>query len=79
MDNGDNFDPVFNLSDNSGNSTVPEISVAGRDVYIVWQDTSQGNNDIFFRRSIDGGASFEPTQNISNNTGTSRDHDISVS
>lgn len=39
MDSGDNFEPVINLNNNSGDSSVPEISISGIDVYVAWQDT----------------------------------------
>ena len=79
MDSGDSFGPVINLSTNSGNSTVPDISNSGMDVYVVWQDTDLGNNEIFFRRSMDNGDNFDATLNISNNIGTSQLPQVAVS
>ena len=69
MDSGDNFEPVINLSNNSGDSSVPEISISGIDVYVAWQDTGPGSNDIFFIRSEDRGSIFDATQNISDSAG----------
>jgi hypothetical protein len=36
-------------------------------VHIVWQE----NNEIFYRRSTDGGTTFEDAKNLSNNPGRS--------
>lgn len=47
---GDSFDEVINLSNNSGNSGPPQVtSGSGRDVYVVWSDTTTGSGDIYFR------------------------------
>jgi hypothetical protein len=37
------------LSNNAGISVNPQISSSGTNVYAVWQDSSPGNDDIFFR------------------------------
>ena len=49
--------------------------------YTVWQNQASNNKtyDIFFKRSIDGGASFGDTINLSNDTGDSTDPDIASS
>jgi hypothetical protein len=36
---------------------------------MVWQDDTTGNDEILYRRSTDGGASFDPAINLSNNPG----------
>jgi hypothetical protein len=71
-DLGANFAATENLSNNVGDSSVPDISASGTNVYVVWQDFAPGNNDLFFTRSADGGATFDSAQNISDNSGTSR-------
>src|SRR5919107_1325328 len=60
------------LSDTPGNSTDPRIALYNNNVYVVWSDDSTGNGDIYFKRSVDNGTTFDSTNNISkNNTGTS--------
>ena len=39
-------------------------SPAGRAVYAVWADNTNGNTDIFFTRSTDGGATFGAVTNL---------------
>ncbi len=70
-DNGANFEPTINLSNNSGDSESPEIIASGSNVYIIWRDSSPGNFDIFFKATNDYGASFGSTINLSNNKGNS--------
>ena len=60
------------LSNTPGNSTDPKIALYKNNVYIAWSDDSTGNGDIYFKRSVDNGTTFDSTNNISkNNTGTS--------
>ena len=50
---------AINLSNNTGNSVVPQIAVSGSNVYVTWHDdTPAGNNDIFFAVSNNNGTSF---------------------
>jgi hypothetical protein len=80
-DGGDTFSsPPINLSNNTGSSLDPQIAVSGSNVYVVWADQTTGDRDIYYIRSIDGGASFFTFKNLSeNNTGRSDDPQIAVS
>ena len=69
--NGSGFSGTRNLSNNTGNSELPQIAAAGGNVYVVWQDNSNGNNDILFKRSRNNGSGFSGTRNLSENTGNS--------
>src|SRR5215211_6069824 len=77
-DNGTSFNGIENLSNNSGQSDKPQIAAVGTNVYVVWRDNSSGNNDIYFKRSSDNGNSFSTTDNLSNNTGSSTDPQITA-
>src|SRR4051794_28702615 len=57
------------ISDNDGFSGYQQIAVSGNNVYVVWEDIRNGgDNDIFFKRSPDGGASFsEKPMDLSDN------------
>jgi hypothetical protein len=70
-DGGATFGPTINLSVNDNFSGDPGIAVLHNTVHIVWNDATPGNLDVFYRRSTDGGTSFESTQNLSNNAGLS--------
>src|SRR5215211_3796019 len=61
-----------NLSNNPGNSTDAQIAVYQNNVYVVWSDATTGNGDIYFKRSVDNGTTFDEIGNVStNNTGSS--------
>jgi hypothetical protein len=62
-----------NLSNNPGNSTDARVAVHGNNVYVVWTDDTTGNEDIYFKRSVDNGTTFGSTENLSNNPGNSTD------
>ncbi len=70
-DNGTTFSKPINLSNNTGLSISPFISVPhdGNDnLYLVWQDNYNGNFDILFTKSTDNGTTFSKPINLSNRT-----------
>ena len=71
LDNGTSFGTIENLSNDNGKSYGAHIVISGNNVYVVWNDNSTGNGDIYFKRSADNGTSFSSTQNISHNPGNS--------
>ncbi|MGD1837380.1 MAG: sialidase family protein [Nitrososphaeraceae archaeon] len=77
-DNGITFSEPDNISNTDGDSTLPRIATSGYNVYIVWEDETPGNNDIFFSFSTNNGQSFSQPDNISNNDGASDDPMISA-
>jgi hypothetical protein len=76
-DNGNSFAPALNLSNNNGTSELPQIAVQGNNVYVVWQDNTTGNYDIYLQRTLSNGTKFKD-QNLSNNNGTSELPQIAV-
>jgi len=58
------------------NSVIPLVtsSADGKTVYVFWEDdlTNTGSSDIFFKRSMDFGKTFESAINLSNTPGISR-------
>jgi hypothetical protein len=72
-DNGTTFSKVVNLSNNSKNSNNVEISAFEENVYVVWQDIDNNqNNDknssIMFKSSVDSGNTFNDTIELATNT-----------
>jgi hypothetical protein len=60
---------IFDISD-PGRKAPPAIS--GENVYVAWftNNTANNNEEIMFRASTDGGATFEDKINLSNTTNT---------
>jgi hypothetical protein len=72
-DGGASFGSIINLSNDTGDSTDPEItSTNDGGNYVVWRDDTAGTEQILFQRSGDNGASFETGLSehltLSNNT-----------
>ena len=70
-DNGTTWQSAKRLTNNTGYSEVPAIAVSGANVFVVWEDDTPGNNEIYFSRSTDNGATWRAEQNLTGNTGSS--------
>lgn len=57
--------PVINLSNTERDSVDPVIAVNGRNIYVAWADKSDGDFDIYFTASHDGGKTFSEPINVS--------------
>jgi len=59
-DGGATFSTPVNLSNNPGGSALfPQVAVDfSGNIFVAWFDSNSGNPGIFFRRSVDGGATF---------------------
>lgn len=61
-----------------GTSTNPSIAVNGSAVFAVWQDDTSGNDEVYFRKSTDGGASWNAARKMTDNAGASTSPAIAV-
>ncbi|MFC2155520.1 sialidase family protein, partial [Acidobacteriota bacterium] len=78
-DNGSSWSAAVNLSNNSGISQSPDITVdSAGNIIVAWVNTAPGSLDIFFIRSTDNGSSWSAAANLSNNLGHSFTPDITV-
>jgi hypothetical protein len=68
----------MNLSPNEMDVHGPQVFFVGNTIYVFWMDLRIGNDDIFFKRSTDGGASFGETINLSNNDGDSYNYHVNI-
>jgi len=67
------------LTWNAGWSLNPGIAVSGlNNLYVVWSDSSPGVNEIYYVRSMDGGAAWTTGQRLTWNAGFSYAPDITV-
>ena len=81
-DNGQTFlDEPIDLSNNDGFSGGEQMLVSGNNVYVVWEDTSNGlDNDIFFTVSHNNGDTFPlPATDLSDNDEGSGNQQMLVS
>src|SRR5207245_1282412 len=73
---GASFDIELAVSPNLGPDGIADNSDDSNNVYLAWTDNTLGNKEIFFRKSTDNGANFNPPPtdlpvNLSNNSGDS--------
>ena len=59
-DNGTTWGPEVHLSPSSSPQEQPAIAADGRSVYVVWHDMRSGYRDVYLKRSMDGGETWEP-------------------
>jgi len=60
------------LTWNLGASESPSVEVDGSGhLHVVWNDDTPGNEEIYYKRSTDGGATWSPAKRLSWNTGSS--------
>jgi hypothetical protein len=67
------------LTNNSAVSSSPSVSVSGQVVHVVWVDSRDGNNEIYYKRSIDAGVSWGADTRLTNNSYNSANPSVSVS
>lgn len=67
-DSGNSFDSPLNLSNNIGFSEHPQIASVGNYIYVVWVDSSSGEREIMFSKSLDSGKTFSNSTVVSQNS-----------
>jgi hypothetical protein len=55
------------LTINSSDSWYPSIAVSGLAAHLVWQDQRDANDEIYYKRSTDGGISWGADIRLTNN------------
>jgi BNR repeat-like domain len=66
------------LSSTSGYSRDPAIAANASGIYVVWQDDTPGNNEIYFKKSTDGGAAWRPIKRLTWTAGDTSYPDVAV-
>ena len=64
-------DVLINGDGGNVDQASPDIAASGNDIYIVWQDRRNGNWDIYFKASHDGGNSFGSDTRVDDTSRTS--------
>src|SRR6266702_8603599 len=71
-DNGHTFGPKINLSNSPGvDSTAAQIGAEGKNVYVIWWETSGHTAEPFLKISYDNGKTFGEKVMVSNATAVS--------
>jgi len=59
IDGGSTWRTENRLTEDSGYSVFPSVAVSGSNVHIVWMDLRNGPPDIYYKRSTDGGTTWQ--------------------
>ncbi|HEY3250984.1 MAG TPA: T9SS type A sorting domain-containing protein [Ignavibacteria bacterium] len=78
-DDGTNWGPDVRLTNNPSFSMLPSVTVSTSALHIVWHDNRDGNNEIYYLRSTDGGSSWDTASRLTNSPWESRYASISSS
>jgi hypothetical protein len=65
-DAGLNWDEDIRLTNDPDFSGPPSVAVSGLAIHVVWTDGRSGNNEIYYKRSIDGGVNWEEDMRLTN-------------
>ena len=58
LDNGLIWEPEIRLTDDPADSGLPSLAVSGSNVSVVWTDSRNGLNEVFYKGSVDGGENW---------------------
>jgi hypothetical protein len=67
------------LTDSPSFTLNPSLAVSGENVFVAWDDNQDGNKEIYFKRSADGGQTWQPETRLTFNDGSSLCPSIIVS
>ena len=79
VDDGGTWQAAKRLTYTTGNSCYPDVAVSGDNVYVVWEDGTVGNPEVYFRKSSDNGASWQAAKRLTDTTNCSYTPQIAVS
>jgi hypothetical protein len=79
IDGGINWDIDTRLTNDIASSFTPTIAVLGSSIHVVWHDQRDGNWEIYYKLSTNGGISWGADTRLTNDPATSQMPSISVS
>ena len=79
IDGGITWGPVIRLTNDNAGSGHCSIAASGLNVHLVWYDTRDGNYEIYYKRSIDGGNNWSADLRLSNTAAESYQPAVAVS
>ena len=78
-DGGISWGTDTRLTNNTAPSYTPSGAASGQVVHVVWNDNHEGNEEIYYIRSTDGGVSWGTETRLTNNSAQSGSASVSVS
>jgi len=82
-DGGATWGPDVRLTNDPSSSQLSYpnarcVAVFGSLVYVVWHDGRDGNNEIYYKRSTDGGITWQTDTRLTSNDATSKDPSVAA-
>ena len=77
-DGGLTWGPDTRLTNNPSYSGFPCVAVSGEAVHVVWEDDRDGNGEVYYKRSDDGGLNWGPDTQLTNEPADSWDPVVAV-
>jgi hypothetical protein len=68
LNSGQSWGEQVRLTQDTGNSINTSVSSLANDVHVVWQDNRNGNDEIYYKRSTDGGLTWGADVRLTNNS-----------
>jgi len=78
-DGGLSWGASTRLTISSGNAALPSITASASLAHVVWCDERYYNTEIYYKRSIDGGANWGADERLTNDTNASLNPSVAVS
>ena len=66
LDNGATWGPEIQISNADGRSEDPAVALQSSQIHISWNDKRTGTMEIYYRRSLDAGATWGPETPLTN-------------
>ncbi len=66
LDNGATWGPDILITDQIGDHGYPSLAASGETLHLVWQADDHKANEIWYKKSIDGGTTWLPQMRLSN-------------
>ncbi|MHB8084991.1 MAG: exo-alpha-sialidase, partial [Dehalococcoidia bacterium] len=70
-DGGQTWGTDNRLTNDPANSTEPVVAASGSNIHVTWKDDRDGYDQVYYKRSADGGQTWTSDARISPGTGTS--------
>lgn len=78
IDGGTSWESDTRLTYDGGYSGMPSVAVSVSVVHVLWEDDRDGNGEIYYKRSADGGISWGADTRITNNSADSWGPSVAV-
>jgi len=79
VDGGLSWEANIRLTNDPELSILPTLAISGSAVHVTWGDLRDGNSEIYYKRSIDGGLTWGADTRLTNNSSISKYSSITSS